>query len=168
MPPAPLSVVTELQRQLNDELGAAHAYLAMALWCDDKNLKGFARFFHKQSSEERAHAQKFISHLLDRGTLPVLQALPAPQSQFDTLVQVARQAQAMELSNTAGIHKAYEAAMQAKDYPAQVFLHWFIEEQVEEEAWTDEMVTRTELANCAGGLGDLDRHIERYLSAEAA
>lgn len=168
MPPAPHTVTTELQRQLNYELGAAHAYLALALWCDDKNLKGFARFFHKQAAEERAHAQKFIEHLLDRGTLPILQALPAPQCQFDTLVQIAKQAQTMEQANTAGIHKAYEAAIQAKDYPAQVFLHWFIEEQVEEEAWTDEMVARTELANCAGGLGELDRHIERYLSAEAA
>ncbi|PAW86771.1 MAG: hypothetical protein B9S26_15230 [Opitutia bacterium Tous-C4FEB] len=164
MPPVPPPVLTELQRQLNYELGAAHAYLALALWCDDKNLKGFARFFHKQAGEEREHAQKFMNHLLDRGVLPVLQSLPAPQGQFDNLVQVAQHAQSMELANTTGIHKAYEAAVQAKDYPAQIFLHWFIQEQVEEEAWTDEMVARAELTNCAGGLGELDRHIEKHLA----
>jgi ferritin len=43
-------------------------------------------------------------------------------------------------------------------------LQWFINEQVEEEAWADEMVARTARANCAGGLGELDRHIERYLT----
>jgi hypothetical protein len=30
------------------------------------------------------------------------------------------------------------------------------------------MVQRVEQANCAGGMSDLDRHIERYLSEEGA
>jgi hypothetical protein len=34
----------------------------------------------------------------------------------------------------------FEAALAAKDYPAQVFMHWFINEQVEEEAWCAEMI----------------------------
>jgi ferritin len=42
-------------------------------------------------------------------------------------------------------------------------MQWFINEQVEEEAWCLEMVQRVERATCAGGLSDLDRHIERYL-----
>jgi len=33
------------------------------------------------------------------------------------------------------------------------------------KAWTDEMIERVRDASCAGGLGDLDRHIERYLTA---
>jgi ferritin len=70
----------------------------------------------------------------------------------------------MEQANTAGIHKAYAAATKNGDYPAQVLLHWFITEQVEEEAWSDEMVERVEAATGAGGLGFLDRHIARYLA----
>jgi ferritin len=31
------------------------------------------------------------------------------------------------------IHKLYQLAVDHHDYPAQVMLHWFIEEQVEEE-----------------------------------
>jgi len=69
----------------------------------------------------------------------------------------------MEHSNTQGINALYEAALAAKDYPAQVLMHWFINEQVEEEAWSLEMVERVQAANCAGGFSDLDRHIERYL-----
>jgi ferritin len=42
----------------------------------------------------------------------------------------------------------------------------FIKEQVEEEAWCLEMVERVQAANCAGGLSDLDRHIERYLEGK--
>jgi hypothetical protein len=43
-------------------------------------------------------------------------------------------------------------------------MHWFINEQVEEEAWCLEMVERVQAATCAGGFSDLDRHIERYLA----
>ena len=74
----------------------------------------------------------------------------------------------MERTNTEGINAVYEAALAAKDYPAQVLMHWFINEQVEEEAWCLEMVERVQAASCAGGLSDLDRHIERYLEPEAS
>jgi ferritin len=165
--PIPPRVLSELQRQLNHELGAAHAYTALAMWCADQNLKGFARYFHKQSGEEREHAQKFMDHLLDRGAMPALRAIDAPDTRFKTLLEVARHARAMEHANTAGIHQAYEAALKAKDYAAQVLLQWFVAEQVEEEAWCDEMVERVEASQAAGGTSFLDRHIERYLSEKA-
>jgi ferritin len=161
------TVLSELQRQLNHELSAAYGYMALALWCEDQNLKGFARYFNKQSGEERAHAQKFTQHLMDRGIVAELLPIAAPRNNFKSLMEVGRQAQSLEQANTAGINSAYEAAVNQKDYPAQVLLHWFISEQVEEEDWADEMVERIERANCAGGLSDLDRHIERYLTESA-
>ena len=160
----PATLVAELQRQMNHELAAAHAYTALAIWSYDRNLKGFARHFYKQSGEERQHAQKLIDFLHDRAIAPEVTALPAPKTKFKTLVEVARHARAMEQENTAGIERAYEAALKQKDYAAQVFLHWYINEQVEEEAWCDEMVTRAESSITEGGMQALDRHIERYLA----
>lgn len=169
MPGTPIqpTVLHELQRQLNDELIAAHAYLALAIWCEDQNYTGFSSFFKKQATEEREHAEKFIDHLIDRGVLPAIGGLPEPKGTFDHLLEVGKQAQLMEQSNTAGIVKGYEAAIAAKDYQAQMLLQWFISEQLEEEAWTDEMVDRIGRANCAGGLSELDRHIERYLGGDS-
>lgn len=159
-------VVAELNRQLNQELAAAHAYHALALWCADENLNGFSSFFATQSTEEREHAEKIAAHLLDRDSRPKLEVIAAPKQNFKTLLDVALQAQAMEQANTQGINAVYEAAVAAKDYPAQVLMHWFINEQVEEEAWCLEMVQRVQAASCAGGMSDLDRHIERYLGGE--
>jgi ferritin len=159
----PAALLAELQRQMNHEYAAAHAYTALAHWCDEHNLKGFARFFHKQSGEERAHAQRFADHLLDRGASAELREIPAPKTRFDSLLDVARHARTMEQTNTGGIHQAYAAAVKEKDLPAQVALQWFISEQVEEEAWCDEMVDRVETAT-PGGLVHLDRHIERMLA----
>lgn len=162
----PAAVLTELTRQFNQELSAAQAYLAMSLWCTDRYLPGFAEYFKKQEAEERAHARKIMDHLLNRDLQPQIAAQEAPPQDFDSLLAVAQRAQQMERANTQGIHAAYEAALAAKDYPAQVLLHWFINEQVEEEAWTQEMVDRVKAANCAGGLSDLDRHINRFLGAD--
>lgn len=162
----PSKVLTELNRQLNHELIAARAYLAMSVWCDNQNLKGFAGFFAKQSGEEREHAEKMMKHVVDRGIAPELGALAAPKQDFKSLLQVVEQAQAMEQANTKGINAVYEAATAAKDYPAQVLMHWFINEQVEEEAWAAELVDRVQSATCAGSLMDLDRHIEKILGAD--
>lgn len=163
----PSKVLTELNRQLNHELSAAHAYLALSAWCASQNLKGFASFFAKQSAEEHDHAGKIVKHILDRGLAPELAAIAAPRQNFTTLVEVAEHAQAMEQTNTQGINAVYEAAVAAKDYPAQVLMHWFIKEQVEEEAWAAEMVDRVQSATCAGSALDLDRHIEKILGAGA-
>ena len=159
-------VIEELNRQFNQELAAAHSSLALSVWSDLRNLKGFGKYFVKQATEERAHAERIIKHLTDRGVTAEVAAIPEPKQEFKTLLEVAQQAQAQEHSNTQGIHAAYEAAVAAKDYPAQVLLHWFINEQIEEEDWANEMVERVQLAACAGGLSDLDRHIERYLEQE--
>ena len=159
----PDKVLSELNRQLNQEFSASHSYRALSLWCDDQNLKGFARYFAQQATEELGHAHKMTDHLIDRGALPQLGAISAPKTNFDSLVDVARHAQTMEQGNTQGINAVYEAALAAKDYPAQVLMREFIKEQVEEEAWCLEMMERVQAANCAGGLSDLDRHIERYL-----
>lgn len=158
------AVVAEFQRQLNHEIAAAYAYEALSLWCEDRNLKGFASYFWKQAGEEREHARKFIDHLMDRGVMPELRAVAAPQVNFDSILDIARHAQSMEQANTTGIHKLYEVSVAEKDYASQPILRWFIEEQVEEEAWCAEMVERVQAANCAGGMAELDRHIERHLN----
>jgi ferritin len=159
-------VVEELNRQFNQELDAAHSYRALSAWCELQNLKGFARYFAKQSGEELVHADKIIAHLIDRNISPKFASLPAPKQEFKSLLDVAHHAQSMEQANTQGINAVYEAALAAKDYPVQVLMQWFINEQVEEEAWCTEMVERVENASCAGGMSDLDRHIERYLGAD--
>jgi ferritin len=162
----PPKVLSELKRQLNHELSAAHGYLAMSIWCAAQNQNGFARFFAKQAGEEREHAGKMIKHLVDRGVAAKLEAQLAPRQDFASLLEVALHAQAMEQANTQGINAVFEAALAVKDYPVQVLMHWFINEQVEEEAWAAELVDRVKGATCAGSVSDLDRHIEKLLAGD--
>src|SRR6266498_4344586 len=107
----PQKVVDELNRQFNQELAAAHSYLALSVWCDLRNLKGFGKYFVKQAGEERSHAEKILKHLTDRGVTAQITALPAPKQEFRTLLEVAQQAQSQEHANTQGINAVYDAAV---------------------------------------------------------
>jgi len=161
------TVIKALEKQATHELLAAQHYLAMSCWCEIQQHSGFAGFFHKQANEEREHAAKILKHLTDRDVMPKIGALPAPVADFKALMDVAKAAYDFERKNTKGIHEAFEAALEEKDYPAQVMLHWFISEQVEEEAWSDKMLVKVREAGCAGALLNLDRHLEKILGSDS-
>ena len=59
---------------------------------------------------------------------------------------------------TAMINNLYEAALKEKDYASQIFLQWFISEQVEEEANATEIVAQLKMIGdkSVGGLFQLD------------
>jgi ferritin len=160
-------IIAELEKQANQEWLAAQAYLAMAYWCDVHQHGGFANFFHQQAKDEQGHAGKILQHLTDRDVVPTIGAIAAPTVDFQNLVEVAQAAYNFERANTAGIHAMYEVALAEKDYPAQVLLHWFINEQVEEEAWSDKLLVKTREATCAGALLNLDRHLAKILKGDS-
>jgi len=159
-------VIAALNKQANQELRSAQAYLALAYWCDVHHSCGFAKFFHEQASEEEGHAAKILQHLADRGVMPALGPWAAPTASFKNLPDVAQTVYDLERANTAGINAAYEIALAEKDYPAQVLLHWFIKEQVEEEAWSDKLLAETREAAHDGALLSLDRHLPAILSGD--
>jgi ferritin len=161
-------LIAALNKQANQELQAAQDYLAMAYWCDVHHSNGFAKFFHEQAAEEQGHGAKIFKHLADRDSVPAIGALAAPKVSFKDLAAVAQAAYDMERANTAGIHAAYETALAEKDYPAQILFHWFISEQVEEEAWSDKLLAKTREAACSGALSSLDRHLPKILFGDSA
>ena len=168
MPIPSAQVIAALEKQADHELLASQNYLAMSYWCEVHHYAGFASFFKKQAGEERDHANKILKHLADRDVVPKIGAVPAPVGTFKALIEVSQAAYDFERANTAGIHTTYEVALAEKDYPSQVLLHWFINEQVEEEAWSDKLVVKTREAGCAGALMNLDRHLEKILNGDFA
>lgn len=122
-----------LNDQINYELGAMYNYMAMAAWFEQANLPGCAKWMSKQAAEEHEHAMKLYGHVYDRGGSVAFQAIAKPRAEFGGVREVFEAGLALEQSNTANIHNLYEQALGEKDYPAQVVLQWFIDEQVEEE-----------------------------------
>jgi ferritin len=133
-----------INQQIKDELYSAYLYLSMAAYFEANSLPGFARWMRAQSQEEVAHAMKFFDFVNERGGRVELQAIEQPTAEFASPLAVFEATYEHEQKVTSLIHHLYEVALEENDYAAQVMLHWFIEEQVEEEASASEIVDTLE------------------------
>jgi ferritin len=129
-----------MNTQIAAELYSAHLYLAMSAYCEEQALPGFAHWFRLQSDEEREHALKFLRHVVDRGGRVMLTGIDAPQSDFGSPQGAFEQALAHEMNVTMMIDGLFGMSVQHGDYASQVFLQWFVTEQVEEERAAAEIV----------------------------
>jgi ferritin len=149
-----------MNEQIKHEFDSAYIYLAMATSFEEASLPGFASWMKHQAEEELEHGKKFIDFLLDRGEHVRLLGIDQPPDAFRTPLDAFEQALEHERSITAKIHELYGMALKENDYPAQVFLNWFVEEQVEEEQAAAEIVDRLRLAgDDASALLLLDREL---------
>ena len=99
-----------------------------------------------QAKEELEHAMKFFDQVLERQGTIVLQAVDAPPAKWKTAKDVFEAAYQHEQKVTESIHKIVELARAEKDHATGVFLDWFVKEQVEEEASTNEVLQKLKLA----------------------
>lgn len=134
-----------LNAQLGKELYAAHLYLAMAAYFEHENLRGFAHWMRLQNQEEVGHAMRFFDFMNDNGGRVVLGAIDQPPTDFEGTLEVMQQALKHEQSVTKAINRLYELAQKEQEYPAQLMLQWFIDEQVEEERQAHDIIARLEM-----------------------
>jgi ferritin len=77
---------------------------------------------------------KMVNYLLESGGRLNLGEVPAPRGTFGDHVEPIRLALEQERGNTVEIGKLFDAARETRDHGSEIFLQWFVEEQVEEEA----------------------------------
>ena len=126
-------IQTAFNDQINEELFSSYVYLAMAAHFEGMNLDGFTTWMKLQAQEELEHAMRLFDHINRRGGRVVLKAIAEPPSEFGTPLEVFGRALAHEQHITGCINALYKIALEENDYPAQMELQWFIDEQVEEE-----------------------------------
>ena len=146
MPQLSEKLLEALNKQLANELYSAYLYLSMAAFLDSKGLPGFASWMKAQAKEELEHAMKFYEYINDRGGRVRLDAIPKPPEEWSSVKDVFEKALLHEKSVTASIYMLAEIAEEERDWATQVFLQWFIEEQVEEEKTFAEILGKLELS----------------------
>jgi ferritin len=135
-----------LNEQLKQELYSSYLYLSMSAYCDQQSLTGFAHWMRLQADEEREHAMKFFDFIQDRDGRAVLQSLPQPPRDFGSPVNLFEQVLAHEQEVTSLIEQLYRKAVAEQDHATQVFLQWFISEQVEEEKTASQILETLRMA----------------------
>ena len=121
-----------MNSQVGNEMGASMQYISIAHYFDSVDLPELAQFFFNQAEEEREHAMKFVDYLGDVGAPLEIPAIPAPKATFENAEEAVQLSLDWEQEVTQQIYDLVDIAKEDKDYMAQRFLDWFVEEQREE------------------------------------
>lgn len=157
-----------INEQIKNELFSSYVYLSMAAWCEHKQFTGAAHWMRMQSEEERAHAMRLHDFQLARNGRVIFQALPQPEVEYESIVEVFEKALAQEQVVTQQIDGLYELAFKEKAFSALVEFEWFITEQVEEEKTAREIVHKFNMVkDDPASLLDLDNDLGQRSSEEA-
>ena len=134
-----------INSQINKEMYSAYLYLAMSADSAEKGLVGFSAWFKTQYHEELEHAEKFYDYLLHQGATAALEAIAKPKGVFKKAVDLFDATLKHEKTVTASIYELVDLAASEKDHATSSFLKWFVDEQVEEEASAQEILTKLEM-----------------------
>ncbi len=153
-------VAAALNKQINAEFYAAYLYLSASSFLDREGFPGMSRWMRAQYEEELVHALKIVDFVYNRGGEVVLEAIEKPAAEFGSPLGVYEAALEHERRVTAMIDELYFLASEEKDRASQVFLEWFVTEQVEEEGQVSDAIDQLKLAGDSGaGLLLLDREL---------
>lgn len=122
-----------LNDQVNAEIYSAYLYLSMSAYFNEAGLGGFSGWMEAQAMEELTHSKKLIDFIYQRGGRLVLSQIEAPPKEWDSPVAVFEETLAHEQKVTGLINALVDTAFEEKDHASNIFLQWFVTEQVEEE-----------------------------------
>lgn len=129
-----LKMNASLNAQINAEYYSAYLYLSMSAWLSSQSLNGFASWMRAQAQEEMSHGSKMYDYLLERGGTIELSSIEKPKTSWNSPEEVMAEVVDHESKVTGLINGLVDVAIAEKDHAANIFLQWFVEEQVEEEA----------------------------------
>ncbi len=136
--------------QINAELSSAYLYLSMSAFFESQNLEGMAHWMRLQAGEEYGHVERFFDFVHERGGRVILTAVEAPETEWGSPLSVFEATREHERKITALIGNLVELAVAQKDHAAQVFLQWFVTEQIEEESTVEAIVANLRLGGDSG------------------
>lgn len=134
-----------LNKQINAEFWSAYMYLSMSVWFEGKGLKGFANWMRVQFQEETTHALKFLDFVTERQGIVKLEPIQQVPTEWSGILNVMEAVYEHELIVTELIYNCQETAEKEKDRATASMLQWFVDEQIEEEANVDAIISQLKL-----------------------
>lgn len=122
-----------LNDQVNAEFYSGYLYLSMAAYLEEIDYPGFAQWMNVQAKEEQDHGMKLYNYIITRGGRVTLEAIEAPQTEWDGVEAIFQHVLEHEQLVTSLINNLVDLAIEEKDHATNQFLQWYVAEQVEEE-----------------------------------
>ena len=149
-----------LNGQINKEMYSAYLYMSMSAHSTNVGLPGFANWFMVQYHEEMEHAMKIYDYVNDQGGKVKLKAIDEPLSTFKDVMDMFQKTLKHEQFITKSINELVDLAIKEKDHATQIFLQWFVTEQIEEEGNDNDIIAKLKLAGDKGnGLFMIDKEL---------
>lgn len=150
----------ELNNQLSREFYSAYLYISMAAYFTSVDLLGFANWMQIQAKEELFHAEKFYLFIQERNGRVSLGQIEQPPHEWTSPLAAFEDSLKHELSITDNLNNLVNIALEEKDHATNIFLQWFITEQIEEESNSTEVIRKLKLMKDApGGIYMLDKEL---------
>jgi len=154
------NVSKAMVKHLNAELYSWYLYLAMSTYFESMNFPGFAKWMRIQANEEMQHAMKFVEYLNQVGTTVTYEPIAAPPDKWISFQTVFQEVYDHEVKVTESINNLVDLAVQEKDHASNIFLQWFVTEQVEEVATAHLILEKLKfIGDSHNGLFMLDKEL---------
>lgn len=140
------AMASVLNEQVNAEMYSSNLYLSMSSYASFIGLKGAANWFYLQCQEEMDHAKKIYDYIISHGEHALLQAIDQPPTKFESLRDMFEKTLEHEQLVTGLINNLANLAVDEKDHATNIFLQWFVSEQVEEEDNVNDILNQLNLA----------------------
>ncbi len=134
-----------INEQINAEIYSAYLYLSIKSYFQSSSLGGFANWMQCQVEEELMHSMKFYDFVAERGGRVLLDIIEKPEAEWASPLAAFEETLKHEQLVSKLINDLMELAIAEKDHATQIFLQWFVLEQVEEEASVGEVVDKLKL-----------------------
>ncbi len=159
-----------LNEQMKNEFFSAYLYMAIAGYFESEDLPGIASWMRVQALEELTHGEKFFNFIAETGGRTALRGFDAPQNEYASPLDAFQYGLKHENFVTDSINKLMDLAKEESNHAAQIFLQWFVTEQVEEEASFGLILRKLErIGNDGNGLLRLDEELgQRVFTPPAA
>lgn len=143
-------MVKSINKQINREIYSAYLYGGMASFAVSEGLVGVANWFNVQVQEEMSHANKMYDYVNQQGGRVLLLDIEAPPQDFKTVNDLFNLTLEHEKVVTGLINGLVDIARAEKDHATEIFLQWFVTEQVEEESNAMDILQRLKLMGSEG------------------
>src|SRR5210317_346144 len=149
-----------INQQINAEFYSSYLYLSMATYFESISLSGFSNWMRQQAQEELFHGMKMFDFVCERGGRVTLKAIDEPLSKWKSPLDAMENVLSHEQKVTGLINDLVDLALDERDHATNIFLQWFVSEQVEEEDTAGGLVDKLKLiGNDANGLFMLDTEL---------
>jgi len=153
-------IAQALNDQINAELFSSYLYLSMSSYAAHTGLPGIANWFYIQAQEELTHVERFYAYINSQGQRVILDAIEKPQSEFESALSMFEATLQHEQLVTGLVNDLVNLARDERDYATEIFLQWFVSEQVEEEENASDIIAKLKLAGeDGGGLFMIDKEL---------